>query len=883
MNPFPFDITSYTINALSLVIVGLASVFYLSRLKEKSIPAWWMISGTSSFVVSMIMLMGGSLVLWGAAFNPLTDAFSVVCMAAMIEFAFRFPTPTRSWPARLIRIVAWGSGLAALGIGLANAYQILVLRVFVNQIPFFYGLLNPLTFLLALGVSLCRTVLIQNQRGRGLRGLVRAFVHPQNRAARLMRNFSLALSIGLIQGLISGFGMPPGLPGLTGILLVNTSLLLMLVAVVYASFDFTERQPSLVVRLVGLSLVTLLTVLGVISVYNEDLTTKRIAEHNAAVVADARKILHTGHLDGLPAEVVYVLRWPEKAGGSEPAAGRLVASRSGEVDPAVLLTEDPDTFPRSVWFYHIENILWMEARANGGDFHLRYGLHPPGSYYQYAGFVFNQDGWTYEVGFDLAELSRVNQGENLGMIWMVLGSALFILFVFPLFFRSNLIRPLDRLLEGVRQADGGDLDVHVNVSYQDEVGFLTNAFNNMIASLRQELNGRQKAETELHQLNLTLKERISERTYELEALYGITAASIQAMDSQTLLDVLLERSLKALRSRLGFILLAEGQGNSACFKLAAGQGLPVDWLPFLSGVSAVEGWVSRVSGQTGPLLVADTARDETLPAFIHSAGPLTLILAALQVEERTLGILGMARPADEKFDLDEIALLVSIVNQVGIAVHTDRLRQLVQQASVLEERQRLARDLHDSVTQSLYGLVTLTEVGLMQAESSNLNGVVGTYHKIGQSTRQAIREMRLFIHQLRPPQLEQEGLINALDLRLAAVEGRSDVKAQLIADESLHLPILVETALFHIAQEALNNSLKHACAANVTISLKPDSKGVIMEIVDDGKGFNPDHPGLGGMGLENMRARACEIGAELEIQSEPGQGTRVRVFVEEKN
>ena len=91
----------------------------------------------------------------------------------------------------------------------------------------------------------------------------------------------------------------------------------------------------------------------------------------------------------------------------------------------------------------------------------------------------------------------------------------------------------------------------------------------------------------------------------------------------------------------------------------------------------------------------------------------------------------------------------------------------------------------------------------MRAEKLNQPAVTEIYEKIGQSTRQAIREMRLFIHQLRPPELENEGLINALDLRLAAVEGRSDVKATLIADETIRLPLPVETACYHIAQEAL--------------------------------------------------------------------------------
>jgi signal transduction histidine kinase len=869
MNSIQLDITPYTINAVSLIIVGLASVIYLLRLKDKSAPTRWMILGLASFTASMFAMFVNSIVLWGAALSPLIDACSVTSMAAMVEFAYRYPQPSTSTASRLIRTLTLGASLVALAYSLYYACRILIWHAFGPLIPDFYWLLNPLTFLIALGVSVYRTISIQNGRRPGALGALRAFMRPRERPARLLRNFSLALSIGLVQGIVSGLGLPGFFPPLSGTFLINLSLLLMLAAVVYASFDFTDPQPSLVVRLVGLSLVTLLAVLGVLSLYNTKLTLGWIQERNSSILENTRDVLSAGQPVGVPQEVVYILKWPP---ASRPGEARLVAAREPGFDPQPLLREDT-TVP--VWTYFLAGNLWMDAAAQVAEIHLRYGDHPAGSYYQYAGFVFELDGARYEVGLDLAEMTRITQSQNSGMIGGVLGSALFILFVFPLFFRSNLVRPLDRLLAGVRQADEGNLDVRVGVTHNDEVGYLTAAFNKMIASLKRELDGRQSAEAELRQLNLTLEERVSKRTRELEALYDVTAASSQVHDPQGLLAVLLERSLSALHAPLGFILLfAEPQG----LKLAASQGVPPDWLPHLA---AEEGWAAVATSQPEALLIADTSCDERTPAFMRAAPPLALILAPLQAEGRTLGLLGMARPAAESFDLDEVALLVSIVNQVGMAVHAEALRQLVQQASVLEERQRLARDLHDSVTQSLYGLVTLTEVGLMRMEANHLEDSADTYRKIGQSARQAIREMRLFIHQLRPPVLDQEGLAGALDLRLAAVEGRSDVRARLIADEDLRLTLPVETALYHIAQEALNNALKHAHAANVTVTLaRLAPRGVRLEVLDDGCGFDLRHA-AGGMGLGNMQARANEIGATLEITSQPGRGTRVTICLED--
>jgi signal transduction histidine kinase/HAMP domain-containing protein len=826
----------------------------------------------------MLTMFLSGVVLWGSAFSPLTDAFSVVSMAAMVEFAHRFPQNATSLASRLVRAIAWGAGLVALAMGCGYAFQILALHQFTAALPSFYAYFNPLSFLIALGVSISRTIAIQGERSPGVLGALRSFIHPQSRPARLLRNFSLALSIGLVQGYVSGVGLPASFPTALGPTLIILSLLLMLAAVVYATFDFPAQQPSLVVRLVGLTLVTTLAILGIVALDNTNLLDGWIVERTVSQAEDARRALQAGLPQDMPAEALYVLSWPEAGQGMQP--GRLVFARQPGFDPRPLLQEAAIPQIPPVWGYIIAGPLLSNAAARGEEIRLRYGDRQPGSYYQYAGYTFGLDGTQYEVGFSLAEMSRASQRQGMGMIGCILASAFFIIYIFPLFFRSNLVRPLDRLLAGIRQVDAGDLDVRVPVTHNDEVGYLTAAFNKMAGSLKRELDGRQSAEAELRQLNLTLEARVAERTRELEALYDVTAASSQAGDPETLLAVLLERSLAALRTPVGFILLFQEQAGARRLALAARQNLPPDWLPNLSAVSPDEAWISTAVGQDEPLLIADTQADARAPAFMRSAPPSALILAPLPAEGQVLGILGMARPAEEKFDLDEVALLVSIVNQVGVAVHTETLRQIVQQASVLEERQRLARDLHDSVTQSLYGLVTLTEVGLMRVEAGDLPASAGLYRKIGQSARQAIREMRLFIHQLRPPVLKEEGLAGALDLRLAAVEGRSDVHARLVADEDIRLPLPVETALYHIAQEALNNALKHARAATVTVTLARQApQGVMLSVVDDGCGFDPLVT-RAGMGLGNMQTRAAEIGARLEISSQPGQGTRISVCLE---
>jgi signal transduction histidine kinase len=316
--------------------------------------------------------------------------------------------------------------------------------------------------------------------------------------------------------------------------------------------------------------------------------------------------------------------------------------------------------------------------------------------------------------------------------------------------------------------------------------------------------------------------------------------------------------------------------------LAAHWGISPDVLVQVDPWPAGQDLVAWVVERRQPLLIHDTTTDPRTRQSLGQASPLTLLMTPLQAGGRVLGVLGLARRPEQGFNQREITLLASIADQMGAAVERDRLRRLAQQATVLEERQRLSRDLHDSVTQYLYGLVTLTEAGQAQLEVEAWSAVDNTLSHIGKAARQALKEMRLFIHQLRPPVLEQQGLVAALHQRLAAVEGRSDVQARLLADETIQLPLPVASALYQIAQEALNNALKHADATSITVHLGREGERVILEIRDDGRGFDPQAAGGGGMGLVNMRERAARVGCELRVTSLPGVGTRIKVSVESK-
>lgn len=212
----------------------------------------------------------------------------------------------------------------------------------------------------------------------------------------------------------------------------------------------------------------------------------------------------------------------------------------------------------------------------------------------------------------------------------------------------------------------------------------------------------------------------------------------------------------------------------------------------------------------------------------------------------------------------------------------EQLRAYAGQAeelAVAQERNRLARELHDSVAQTLYGLTLQSEAAARKLAARQLDQVADYLQFFQTSTQQTLQETRLLIFELRPSILDDVGLAAALQARLDAVERRSGLHCQVHLDDVEALPPQVEMALYRIAQEALNNVLKHARADTVELALSHDGQSVHLQIADDGQGFEPQTARQGGYGLQGMEERAEQVGASLTLQSVPGAGTRVTVEV----
>jgi signal transduction histidine kinase len=264
----------------------------------------------------------------------------------------------------------------------------------------------------------------------------------------------------------------------------------------------------------------------------------------------------------------------------------------------------------------------------------------------------------------------------------------------------------------------------------------------------------------------------------------------------------------------------------------------------------------------------------------------SLLTLPLVVRGEDYGALTFYYREPRRFAEEDVQLAQAIADQAALAIESARLRTQAEEAAALAERSRLARELHDSVTQSLYS-VTMYAEAAARLLTTGQEAPAAEYLRDARDTAQeALREMRLLIFELRPLALEESGLAGALQMRLDAVEKRGGVQAELRVEgvegmaDAEWLPLAVQQELYHIAQEALNNSLKHARAQHLQVCLHLKGAVVRLEITDDGVGFDPTTAGeRGGLGLRGMRERVQHIGGQLQIESAPDQGTRVTVEV----
>jgi len=421
----------------------------------------------------------------------------------------------------------------------------------------------------------------------------------------------------------------------------------------------------------------------------------------------------------------------------------------------------------------------------------------------------------------------------------------------------QITQPMDRLADAAGQIARGNFEQRIQVSTGDILEELAEQFNHMA--------------TRLQESYTYLEQRVAVRTRELATLNEVAFVLSEPWDLEPRLTRAVDIVLGLLEMEMGEVrLLREGAGLVPCAQCG-----PACDVPRLLGLPAEPAGVSPAGLPTEPLVVENTYDLGGGQAWAE--GVRAMIVLPLRAKDRLLGCMTLAtRRGPRPFTQEEETLLRSVSDQVGLAVENARLHEEARQRAVAEERNRLARELHDSVAQMLYGVTLYAEATARQLTAGDVAVAGEQLRVLREMAQDALREMLLSVFALRPSVLQQEGLVGALRLRLEAVEGRGGLATELDVGEVGRLSAECEEGIYGIVQEALNNVLRHAQAHHVVVRLHQDGCGVVLEVADDGVGFDTESARAhGGLGLVGMAERAARIGGQLRVVSEPGAGTRV--------
>ncbi len=382
--------------------------------------------------------------------------------------------------------------------------------------------------------------------------------------------------------------------------------------------------------------------------------------------------------------------------------------------------------------------------------------------------------------------------------------------------------------------------------------------------------------------NARLFEAISQRAAELSTLYAVASTVSQSLDLDEVLNNALDEVLQVMQTDVGWIYLVDDEMEG--LTLSAQRGLDPTLLQEVRWLRFGEGFSGRVAQSGEPLLVKDVRENPAViphPAALRS-GLRSFAGVPLQAKGRILGMLGVAGYGDRQFTQREVKLLSSIGRQVGIAVENARLYDQSREVAVLEERNRLAREIHDTLAQSLTGIVVQLEAAeRVAARRPEL--AAASLEQAKQLARRGLEEARRSLWNLRPTPLEHLSLCEALRQETARLREQDGLEARfIVTGEERRLPPDDELNLYRIAQEALTNVRQHARARSITVELAFNERSTRLSVTDDGiGGLDGDGDGRRktGLGLLGMRERAHLLGGELRIESPPGGGTRITVVV----
>jgi signal transduction histidine kinase len=377
------------------------------------------------------------------------------------------------------------------------------------------------------------------------------------------------------------------------------------------------------------------------------------------------------------------------------------------------------------------------------------------------------------------------------------------------------------------------------------------------------------------------EEEIRRRNHELALLNRAGQAFSSSLD----LDAVITAVLEEVRHLLGAVacstwVLDPDTDELVCRQVTGHQSeILRDWR--LARGEGIAGWVAE-TGQS--LIVPDTYADERHFKGVDQETGLairSILSVPMQAKQKVIGVIQVVDTEVNRFNDDDLRLVQAMASAAAIAIDNAHLYARNRRLAVEQERQRLARELHDSVTQALYSISLAAETSLKTMDQAGMDSkTLDPIKHIQVLSQSTLVEMREQLYGLHSTVVAEKGLIEALAQHCDLLRGQYALSIIIMAGPEPPLAARRRNALFYIAKEALWNVVKHAEATRVDIVLARENDHLTLTIVDDGVGFDPfDFSGETAHGLGNMEERARLLGGSFELRSRPGHGTRVTVRI----
>jgi nitrate/nitrite-specific signal transduction histidine kinase len=480
----------------------------------------------------------------------------------------------------------------------------------------------------------------------------------------------------------------------------------------------------------------------------------------------------------------------------------------------------------------------------------------------YAPIGTNQDqvGWIILNEQSWAEIMQPSQPYR-QLLYVLLALGVIVPVLVTAYGVRHITHPIQKLIRASEQVTAGQFKHRIEVKTGDEIETLADQFNLMSA--------------ELDDSYASLEKKVADRTRELGILNSIISVASRSLDIQEILENALNNTVEQMGFEAGAAFKLDPDPTTTTLMVHRGLEAAVA-IDLVNRYANTNQKIPPVYPKEVITFGIEDFQDEKLKDHLSQLGLQLLIFIPLSTKGRELGFFILGKHEPSRLSPEELSLLSSIGKQIGVALENAHLYEQAEQTAISAERNRLARELHDAVTQTLFSANLIADV-IPRIWKRNPEEGLQNLEELRQLTRGALAEMRTMLLEMRPESLERSDIKSLLTQLADAFIGRVRVPVSLVIQGDCELTHEVKIVFYRVAQEALNNIAKHSGARQVDIHLECQPGQLNLCIKDDGLGFEPDSLPPGHMGIAIMRERANSIRASLKIESQPGQGTTVEL------